>query len=122
MSETAQPRGRRFTTVRRTAPFGAGLLVSEEGERRGTAIATVGSSASVGLLSLRELDPSRAWSDMERARRVSFDRGVLLDEPLLTAADVARLLAVPRSSVYEYAAPGEQPASLDPRWPAPPVL
>ena len=26
-----------------------------------------------------------------------------LDEPLLTAAEVARLLAVPRSSVYEYA-------------------
>jgi excisionase family DNA binding protein len=29
--------------------------------------------------------------------------GVALDEPLLTAEDVARLLAVPRSSVYEYA-------------------
>lgn len=26
-----------------------------------------------------------------------------LEEPLLTATDVARLLAVPRSSVYEYA-------------------
>ena len=29
--------------------------------------------------------------------------GVHLDEPLLTANEVARLLAVPRSSVYEYA-------------------
>ncbi len=29
--------------------------------------------------------------------------GVNLDEPLLTAADVAALLAVPRSSVHEYA-------------------
>ena len=29
--------------------------------------------------------------------------GVNLDEPLLTADDVARLLSVPRSSVYEYA-------------------
>jgi excisionase family DNA binding protein len=29
--------------------------------------------------------------------------GVNLDEPLLTADQVARLLAVPRSSVYEYA-------------------
>jgi excisionase family DNA binding protein len=29
--------------------------------------------------------------------------GVQLDEPLLTADQVARLLAVPRSSVYEYA-------------------
>ena len=29
--------------------------------------------------------------------------GVQLDEPLLTANEVARLLAVPRSSVYEYA-------------------
>ena len=29
--------------------------------------------------------------------------GVHLDEPLLTADQVARLLAVPRSSVYEYA-------------------
>jgi len=28
---------------------------------------------------------------------------VALDEPLLTADDVARLLRVPRSSVYEYA-------------------
>jgi excisionase family DNA binding protein len=28
---------------------------------------------------------------------------VYLDEPLLTAADVAKLLAVPRSSIYEYA-------------------
>ncbi|HEV3002092.1 MAG TPA: helix-turn-helix domain-containing protein [Solirubrobacteraceae bacterium] len=29
--------------------------------------------------------------------------GVTLDRPLLTAEDVASLLAVPRSSVYEYA-------------------
>ena len=29
--------------------------------------------------------------------------GVQLEEPLLTADDVARLLSVPRSSVYEYA-------------------
>ena len=29
--------------------------------------------------------------------------GVILDEPLLTADDIARLLAVPRSTVYEYA-------------------
>ena len=29
--------------------------------------------------------------------------GVELDEPLLTADQVAELLAVPRSSVYEYA-------------------
>jgi hypothetical protein len=29
--------------------------------------------------------------------------GVNLDEPLLTADQIARLLAVPRSSVYEYA-------------------
>ncbi len=29
--------------------------------------------------------------------------GVALDEPLLTADDVAKLLRVPRSSVYEYA-------------------
>ncbi len=29
--------------------------------------------------------------------------GVALDEPLVTADDVARLLRVPRSSVYEYA-------------------
>jgi hypothetical protein len=29
--------------------------------------------------------------------------GVHLDEPLVTANEVARLLAVPRSSVYEYA-------------------
>jgi excisionase family DNA binding protein len=28
---------------------------------------------------------------------------VLLGEPLLTASDVARLLVVPQSSVYEYA-------------------
>jgi excisionase family DNA binding protein len=28
--------------------------------------------------------------------------GVNLDEPVLTADDVARLLRVPRSSVYEY--------------------
>ncbi len=30
-------------------------------------------------------------------------RRVLLGEPLLTASDVASLLVVPRSSVYEYA-------------------
>jgi excisionase family DNA binding protein len=29
--------------------------------------------------------------------------GVELDQPLLTASQIARLLAVPRSSVYEYA-------------------
>lgn len=36
-------------------------------------------------------------------RKQSAATGVVLDEPLLTAAEVARLLAVPRSSVYEYA-------------------
>jgi excisionase family DNA binding protein len=31
------------------------------------------------------------------------DTALKLEEPLLTARDVARLLAIPRSSVYEYA-------------------
>ena len=35
--------------------------------------------------------------------------GVVLDEPLLTADQVAQLLAVPRSSVYEYARRRELP-------------
>jgi excisionase family DNA binding protein len=34
---------------------------------------------------------------------------VLLAEPLLTAAEVARLLRVPRSSVYEYARRRDEP-------------
>jgi excisionase family DNA binding protein len=40
---------------------------------------------------------------MERSGEVSYDHRVQLDEALLTAADLARLLAIPRSSVYEYA-------------------
>jgi excisionase family DNA binding protein len=35
--------------------------------------------------------------------------GIVLDEPLLTAAQVAGLLAVPRSSVYEYARRSSDP-------------
>ncbi|MCW3014512.1 MAG: helix-turn-helix protein [Solirubrobacterales bacterium] len=35
--------------------------------------------------------------------------GVNLDEPLLTASDVAALLAVPRSSIYEYARRHQMP-------------
>ena len=35
--------------------------------------------------------------------------GVELDEPLLTASQIAGLLAVPRSSVYEYARRTHQP-------------
>jgi excisionase family DNA binding protein len=42
---------------------------------------------------------------MERSRRTDIGdtRSVVLDEPLLTAEQIAELLAVPRSSVYEYA-------------------
>lgn len=41
---------------------------------------------------------------MERFTRSSLAMSELaLDEPLLTATEVAALLAVPRSSVYEYA-------------------
>jgi len=35
--------------------------------------------------------------------------GVELDEPLLTAGQIAGLLAVPRSSIYEYARRQHQP-------------
>jgi excisionase family DNA binding protein len=38
---------------------------------------------------------------MDEASRVAV--AVVLDEPLMTATDIARLLRVPRSSVYEYA-------------------
>jgi excisionase family DNA binding protein len=34
---------------------------------------------------------------------------VVLDEPLLTAAEVAQLLRVPRSTVYEYARRRDEP-------------
>ena len=40
---------------------------------------------------------------MELATPLLDPAAVALDEPLLTAVDVARLLAIPRSSVYEYA-------------------
>lgn len=42
---------------------------------------------------------------MDHHRRDGSDPGlpVSLQEPLLCAADIARLLGVPRSSVYEYA-------------------
>lgn len=33
----------------------------------------------------------------------------ILDEPLLDAADVARLLGIPKASVYEYARDGRLP-------------
>ena len=47
-----------------------------------------------------ELPPRRAHADaMDREASTA----PTLEEPLLTAAEVARLLAVPRSSVYEYA-------------------
>lgn len=42
---------------------------------------------------------------LEQDETVSI--GVHLDEPLLTADAVAELLAVPRSSVYEYARRGQ---------------
>lgn len=46
---------------------------------------------------------SRAISGMDLQPDLTAVVGVNLDEPLLTANDVAALLAVPRSSVYEYA-------------------
>jgi len=38
-----------------------------------------------------------------------LESSVELDEPLLTASDVAQLLAIPRSTVYEYARRRQQP-------------
>ena len=43
---------------------------------------------------------------MDRQQR---DDDVALNEPLLTAEEVARLLRVPRSSVYEYARRRQRP-------------
>jgi hypothetical protein len=51
-----------------------------------------------------------------RAERV-VETALSLAEPLLTAAEVADLLAVPRSSVYEYAS-GSRSAAVHPNRPA----
>ncbi len=55
---------------------------------------------------------SRALSGMEHLTLIPDDQLVVdsqLREPLMTAAQVAVLLAVPRSSVYDYARRHHQP-------------
>ena len=52
---------------------------------------------------------SRARKDMPEPALFSRPPAVSLDEPLLTAGQVAELLAVPRSSVYDYARRLHQP-------------
>jgi excisionase family DNA binding protein len=59
---------------------------------------------------LRELAVDRALPDVHQFKlpeRVVVD--VDLNEPLLTANEVAQLLAVPRSSTYEYARATRRP-------------
>ena len=46
---------------------------------------------------------------------------IALDGPLLTADEVAALLSVPRSSVYEYARRRHRPAAVAADRPAPPI-
>ena len=52
---------------------------------------------------------SRARKDMPELTPTSRPRLVPLDGPLLTADQVAALLAVPRSSVYDYSRRRHQP-------------
>ena len=52
---------------------------------------------------------SRARKDMAERTPTSRPPLVALDEPLLTADQVAALLAVPRSSVYDYSRRRHQP-------------
>jgi hypothetical protein len=66
----------------------------------------------------REAAANRALPDVHQ---VNLPEPVVVDvelnEPLLTAGEVAQLLAVPRSSVYEYA-----PAVAEHRRRSPPTL
>jgi excisionase family DNA binding protein len=69
----------------------------------------VAPSAPRSTVRLREVGRIRAVLDVERSSKLRYERDVYLSEPLLTASDVARLLAIPRSSVYEYARRASDP-------------
>jgi hypothetical protein len=95
---------RKRTSAATIAPFGAPQVGFEGGR-------------------LREVEPGRALRAVDHLS--SFEVPLVdmdLNEPLMTAAQVARLLAVPTSSVYEYARWRAAPPALHHHKQAPTLL